>query len=320
MDTPLVEYRGQHSDHDDLMDLPIQRFTSLEELEFDTDAPKRYIITDKRYSLPLDMVYYPRPDSDRLLVGLHGAEGRSTANLPKFQFVRSFTRRSESLLFIADSTLLQGEKINIGWYAGNQNTPLARLAADAVIHAGKATNVKETILIGHSAGGFGAVYIGSMVPNSRAISVNGQTVVERYQPWTVRNLREFAFPECETIEEMMSKYQERLDLRVALNNRVATSTFTHFANRSDDASFSESMPHFPLLRDHFGLPEEGGITEHGDALVACDWHLEGISGHAMPGTAIPFLTLVLDEGESSVPIHHTVDPRWHRASRPDSVS
>lgn len=312
MKTELVEYRGQHADHDDLMDLPILRFPNLESLEFDLSEPKRYIINDERYSLPLDLVYYPRPESKRLLVGLHGAEGRNTANLPKFQFVRSFTTRKESLLFIADSTLLQGEKINIGWYAGNKDTPLARLAAEAVNKAGAATNVDETLLIGHSAGGFGAILIGSMVPNSRAISVNGQTVVDRYQPWTVKNLREFAFPECETIEEMMDTYRDRLDLRTALQHRLDSSSFTHFGNRSDDASFSEAMPHFPLIRDHFGLPDEGGITPHGDAIVACDWHLEGISGHAMPGTAMPFINLVLDDGEPSVPIHHSVDPRWIR--------
>lgn len=320
MNTPLVEYRGQHSDHDELMDLPIQRFASFEELVFETSTPKRYIINDARYSLPLDMAYFPRLDSDRLLVGLHGAETRTSANLPKYQFVRSFLPRSESLLFIADSTLLQGDTINIGWYAGNADTPLARLAADAVIAAGTTTNVRETVLLGHSAGGFGAVAIGAMVPNSRAISVNGQTVVDHYHPWTARNLREFAFPDCGSVEEMMDKYRDRLDLRVVLENRLSSSTFTHFANRSDDASFSESMPNFPVIRDYFGLPEEGGVTAQGDSLVPCAWHLEGISGHAMPGTAIPFLDLVLDEGEPTVPIAHTVDPRWHRTAGTDSWS
>jgi hypothetical protein len=72
------------------------------------------------------------------------------------------------------------------------------------------------------------------------------------------------------------------------------------------------MPHFPIMREFFGLPEEGGITPHGDSIVACDWHLEGISGHAMPGTAMPFINLVLGDGEPSVPIHHSVDPRWIR--------
>ena len=102
---------------------------------FDVSGPARYIVEDPRHSLPLDVLFIPRPGSKskRLLVGLHGAEGRATANLPKFQFVKSFTKRDESLLFIADSTLLQGEKINIGWYAGNSDTPLQILAAQLSI-------------------------------------------------------------------------------------------------------------------------------------------------------------------------------------------
>lgn len=309
--TPLVEYRAQFETYDELMGVPIKRFSSMEDLQFDPHVEARYIVNDPRYSLPVDVLLVPRRDSKRLLVGLHGAEGRANADLPKFQFVRSFKTRSESLMFIADSTLLQGNEINIGWYAGNRDTPLAALAAEAVRKAGEALKIDETLLLGHSAGGFGAVVIGTMVPNSRAISVNGQTVVDRYEPWTVRNLRTFAFPDCETEEEMMARYGDRLDLRVALENRLDSSSFAHYANLSDEVSFGR-LPHFPLLAEHFGITGAGGITSNGDALVVCDWHMEGVSGHAMPGTALPFLTLVLGEGNGTVPLNNEVSPLWVR--------
>ncbi|MDO5500775.1 MAG: hypothetical protein Q4F67_13960 [Propionibacteriaceae bacterium] len=293
-----------------MMGVPIRRFDSLDELAFDTAEPARYVITDSEYSLPLDALFYPRPDSNRLLVGLHGAEPRGNSTLPKFQFVRSFLSRTESLLFVSDSTLLQGPDINIGWYAGNRDTPLVDLMALAAKKAGATVNAEETILVGHSAGGFAAVLMGSRIPNSRAISVNGQTVVERYFPWAVSNLQTFAFPECENPAEMVLRYGNRLDLRIGLEHRLETASFTHFGNRSDPSSFGE-RPHFTLLAEHFGLTELGGITAHGDALVACDWGTQG-SGHAMPGSAIPFLNLVLDEGQPSEAITHDVDPRWHR--------
>lgn len=297
------------------MGVPIRRFDSMESLVFDVSGPARYIVEDPRHSLPLDVLFIPRPGSKskRLLVGLHGAEGRATANLPKFQFVKSFTKRDESLLFIADSTLLQGEKINIGWYAGNSDTPLQILAAQAVNRAGEALGVTETVLIGHSAGGFGAIMIGKRVPNSRAISVNGQSVVDRYLPWTVKNLLTYAFPDCSDITDMMSRFKDRLDLRVGLLDRLQSSTFTYFGNKADEASFGK-MPHFPLLAEYFGLGDGGGITKHGDALVACEnWALPGRGGgHAMPGTAIPFIALTLGEGEPTVPIPHSVSPLWTR--------
>lgn len=307
--TLLTEYRGQYSDFDDLMNVPIRRFSSMEDLDFDLSSPARYIILDPRHTLPVDLLFIPR-DSKRLLVGFHGAENRAACDFPKFQFAQSFQRRSDSLLFVFDSTLLQGDKINIGWLAGNKDTPLAELVSDAVRRAGEALNVEQTVLAGHSAGGYSAILVGSKVPNSRAISVNGQSVVERYSQWTVNNLLRFAFPECGTQEEMSEQYKARLDLRVALRDRLPSSSFTYFGNRLDPATFSK-FPHFPLLAEAFGLDESGGHTDHGDAFVVSEWGSAGDPGHALPGTIMPFIQLALGE-TPSMNLPCSVDPCWRQ--------
>lgn len=306
--TPLVPYRGQDSDYDELMNVPIRRFSRFEDLEFSTTEPARYLIVDPRYSLPIDMLFYPR-SADRLIVGFHGPENRATSNFPKFQFVRSFLSRKESLLFISDSTLLQGEKINIGWSAGNERTPLADLFSSAVRSAGDALSIQETLLVGHSAGGFSAIKVGSQVPNSRAVSVNGQSVVGRYHPWTVDNLHKYAFPECTTQAEMLERYPDRLDLRTVLESRVDSSSFTYFGNPNDTASFGP-LPHFPLLAEAFSLDSNGGVTDRGDAFVPAMWGEDG-GRHALPGTILPFIELVLGE-KPSREILHAVSPIWDR--------
>lgn len=306
----IVPYRGQDSDYDHLMNVPIRRFHSVDDLTFDMMEPTRYLLEDPRFSLPLDLLFIPRKGSRRLLVAFHGAESRAAADLPKFQFVRSFTTRKDSMLFVSDSTLLQGNKITLGWLAGNKDTPLAQLVADSVNRARQQADITETVLAGHSAGGFAAILVGCQVPNSRAVSVNGQTVVDRFWPWTVKNLNKFAFPECESPVVMMTQYADRLDLREALQNRLETSSFTYFGNRRDPATF-DNMPHFELLAEDLGLDAEGGRTSRGDAFVVADWGKEGSSPHALPGSMIPFLTLTLEERQSSVPIKYTVDPRWH---------
>lgn len=305
----ILEYRGQDSDFDDLMNVPIRRFSSMDDLLFDLSSPARYIVADPQYTLPVDVLFYPR-DKSRLLVGFHGAENRAAANFPKFQFVRSFLSRKESLLFVSDSTLLQGEKINIGWLAGNKSTPLASLISAVVRRAGEALGVSETVLAGHSAGGYSAILVGSQVPNSRAISVSGQSVVERYEPWTVRNLHLEAFPECSSQAEMVDTYPTRLDLRVALRHRLPSSSFSYFGNVRDKSTFS-SLPHFPLLAESFGLTPAGGLTAHGDAFIATDWGTSDDTGHALPGSILPFIQLVLDE-EPTLSIPCTTDPRWRR--------
>lgn len=305
----LIEYRGEDSDFDNLMNVPIRRFGSMAGLVLDVREPARYIVTDPRFTLPVDFLFFPRGGTT-LLVGFHGAENRAAADLPKFQFVRSFLTREESLLFISDSTLLQGTKINIGWLAGNKETPLAELMSEVVRRAGEALGVRETILAGHSAGGYSAIIVGARVPNSRAISVSGQSVVARYEPWTVKNLHLEAFPECSTQTEMVERYAARLDLRVALKERLASSSFSYFGNVRDQSTFG-TLPHFPLLAESFGLTAAGGLTNHGDAFIATDWGSPDDTGHALPGSMLPFIQMVLGE-RPSLSIPCPVNPRWDR--------
>lgn len=297
--------------YDDRYSAPIRRFSTIDEVtwsKFESGSTIRIIIQPDTDTLPVDLLYLPK-DSDTLLVGIHGAASRKNLDVPKFQFIRSFTTRGHSMLFVSDSTLLQSDVINIGWLAGNKDVALHSLVAQAVRDAGDSLEVKQTILAGHSAGGFASILVGSQVPNSRAVSVNGQSVVSRYVPFTRKNLHAAAFPECKTQDEMFERFAGRLDLRVAIESRVESSSFTFFGNTKDNASFGK-MPHFQLFAEHFGLTEEGGRTAHGDAFVACTWPLE-TGGHALPGTILPFIDLTLGR-EPSVEITTEIDPTWRR--------
>lgn len=306
-ESPLVEYRGQHSEFDDLMKVRIHRFSDLSALTFDLSSPGRYIVVDPSYSLPLDFLLIPG-NGERLLVGFHGAEDRANTSLPKFQFVSSLQSRGESVLVLSDPTLLHSERMTIGWFSGNSRTPLADLLAVIVRAANSALGTTETVLVGHSAGGFAAILVGMQVENSRAISVNGQTVALHYYPWIVEHLQEDAYPECLSPEGMVERYPNRFDLRAAAMTRVPTSSFTYFAHRDDPISF-EKFPHFQLLADHFEIPLNGGRTANGDAFVPCAWELLNPSPHALPGTIMPFVHLVLGE-KPSRDIQFDIDPAW----------
>ncbi|ASN39642.1 hypothetical protein CGQ24_11855 [Arthrobacter sp. 7749] len=306
---PLVEYRGQDSDFDDLMKVPILRFSSIEEVVFDLSSPARYIVLDPRYTLPVDFMLMPRQNK-RLMVGFHGAEMRKIADLPKFQFGNSVGRRDESFLALTDSTLLQGEKLSIGWFVGNKETPLASLLSEVVNHAAAALGVEETVLVGHSAGGFAAIRVGMHVPNSRAVVVNAQTVAHLYHQWVVDEILETVFPECSSMQDMVAAYPDRFDLRVAAESRIESSSFTFYAHRDDRLTF-QLFPHFPLLAEHFGLTDSGGRTDHGDAFVPCFWESKDPSPHALPGTVMPFLQRVLGE-DPMQEFEFSVDPLWNR--------
>ena len=300
-DDPAVTVDERHN-------VPILRFESVESISWDTGSSARYIV-EGQYSLPIDVLLMPR-SSDRLIVAFHGAES-SPVDLPKFQFTRSMEMaRSESVLFLSDSSLLLGDNLGLAWMAGTPDFHLAPTLAEVVRNVALALGVKETVLIGHSAGGFAAVAVGSQVPNSRAISVNGQTLTWEYEPWVVEAVQKIIFPGLGGVDAMIATYPERFDLRQIVANRVPSSSFTHFAHRADQASFGR-MPQFPRFAESFGMGEDGGRTPAGDALVPCWWDVGGGSGHAIPGTILPFLNLVLGE-KPSRDIVHEVDPRWYR--------
>lgn len=261
--------------------------------------------------LPLDVLFIPR-QSRRLLVGIHGAESRESSDLPKFQFVRSFKMsRTESLLFISDSTMLVHEKLSIAWMVGRPHFDVAEKYASLIRSLNYASKIEETVLVGHSAGGTMAVRIGTMIPQSHAVAVNAQLAADFYFDWAVTNLRTRAFGDYESNREMLDDLRHRLDLRIALRNRVACSRFTWFTHRKDSSSFG-SNPSFPELVRFYGLPETGGVTVDGDRIILCDWYTEQENKHGLPGSVLPFVRESLGEDprfalniideESEVPI------------------
>lgn len=286
-------YRGCSADYDDLMKMPIRRFDSIHKLEIDPEISSRYIIQEHHYDLPVDFVYVPGR-GNRLLVGFHGAEMRKIADLPKFQFVGSLRSRAESFVSFSDSTLLKNEKLSIGWYSGDSEFDLSHNIARVIRMIEKAQDFTKTVLMGHSAGGLAAVVIGMQVPNSHAISVNGQTVAGIHRPWVIKNLYNFAFSDLSSEDDMLERYPERFDIRKTSAVRSPGSTFTLFSHKDDPISFHE-YPHFPLLSEFFDLGSEGGVSDFGDALVPCRWETKNPSAHALPGTVLPFLQAVLGE-------------------------
>lgn len=291
----ICTYRGSDPSEvrDSLYDVPIKRFFSLAEVSIDPNEAARYIVHESYDPLPLDFLVYPRK-SRRLLVGLHGAEFRQEANLPKFEFVRSFLGREESLLFLSDSTLLHDDTINLGWMVGTADNHLIPRYTRIVAKVQEALRVERCVLVGHSAGGFTAIAIGSQLPGSYALSVNGQTVIEKYEPWTLRQLRKSVFPEVTTDQEMITAYPDRLDLRRILDDRAEGTSFAYFAH-ADDPNTMSRLPMFPELAEHLGVdPQAGGLTEAGDVMAVCRWQTApNVSASALPGTVLPFIDAIL---------------------------
>lgn len=294
-----AEKRRAVSRFDERYDAELIEFGFAEEIPWDQLSSQighrfRISVRPPGGSLPLEMLYIPRASPD-LLIGLHGAEQRSTMEFPKFQFVNSFvSQRTESLLFLADSTLTLHEELSIGWMAGNAKTDLVKEYSEVVNTLNAMAGHVNTVLAGHSAGATVAIRMGAHIPNSTAVAVNPQLSVELHRPWLIPKLREAAFSEYATDYGMLSAFRERLDLTRTLTHRESSSRFYWFSHAEDTLSF-QTYPHFPAVCDFLRIGEDGGTTQNGDRIVKCRWETTNPNKHALPGSIIPFIEYTLGE-------------------------
>lgn len=306
------EFRGSEKSVkvDERTEAPIYRYEKISEVPWTTFVQQpnqavRIIVQSDENVLPLDVLYIPR-EHTRLLVGLHGAEFRNT-DLPKFQFVRSFVKtRKESLLFISDSTHLHKlGHIGICWYAGDPRTNISVLYAELINSLNEAIQTQETVLVGHSAGGTGAIKIGALIPNSRAISVNPQFAATLYHKWAVEGIKNYVYGNEKSVDDMLKNYPDRFSVRNSLMARHSSSKVYWFTHVDDGSSFGQ-YANFDAAIEHFEIDnKKGGWSKDGDLIISCNWAAPP-NAHALPGTIIPFIQIVLGE-ETGFELNSCVD-------------
>lgn len=288
---------------DEFYKAPIFRYREISEVpwaDFQSNYGKRVrIIIQAHYSqLPLDMLYIPR-DRRELLVGFHGAELQKEGKFPKFQFLRSFIPdRTESLLFVSDSTLLMPGMGNIGWMVGNSSIDIG-IAYQKAIHAMVASlGVGKVVLVGHSAGGTAAIRVGAGIPNSTAVAVNPQLSAALHRSWVVTKIRKALFPECKSNDSMIESYRDRFDLWPTISSE-REGKFAWFAHADDSVSMTD-YPHFPTITSLMDLPWNGGMSDRGDRLFLGRWETSNPNKHALPGAVLPFMKVALGEEDERV--------------------
>lgn len=125
-----------------------------------------------------------RKPGDRLFVILGGAvPDRSVAMLPRFSRFSWAADFPGSVLCVADPSLLQGERIRLGWYFGNIEADATSGLCDVVeaIAAAIGLTRDRIVAYGLSGGGFAAMQLAARIgQGATAIAINPQTDVLRY--------------------------------------------------------------------------------------------------------------------------------------------
>lgn len=149
----------------------------VSEFGIDLDSPG---VSQGRCRLPdkgiLNYLYLNQ-GSETLFVVFHGAIDRNKYRLPRFEWFNTMRRAGVNSLFVADPALLSHPELRLGWYLGTLEFDFLQYLAGKVSEIVRATQAKRVVFFGFSGGGFAALRISAMLPDSVALVIDPDTTV-----------------------------------------------------------------------------------------------------------------------------------------------
>lgn len=121
-----------------------------------------------------------RQESDTLIVTFHGLLDREKFQIPRFERARSTEPFGTSCLYWADPSLWLDPKLKLAWFTGVAATDVLQLLADRSMTVAEKLGASRVIFTGSSGGGFAALQVSALVPNSVALVFNPQAEIYRY--------------------------------------------------------------------------------------------------------------------------------------------
>lgn len=161
--------------------VPVNLIDSLttDDLTIPIDSAARFSLKIPNSTNRLDFLFVRR-ESETLQVSFHGALDRHRYSLPRFERFATLLKFNDSLLFFSDPTLRLDESLQLAWYTGWEGYDAQSHIAECVIKSSFSLGAKKTILSGSSGGGFAALQVGALVPNSTVVAFNAQTSIYSY--------------------------------------------------------------------------------------------------------------------------------------------
>lgn len=118
--------------------------------------------------------------SETLVVSFHGALNRTSFEIPRFERLKSLLKYDCNSLFISDPALHLDENLQLSWYTSWEGAEVQDDVARLIEGIAGLTGTRDTILTGSSGGGFAALQISALMPNTLALPFNPQTHIHGY--------------------------------------------------------------------------------------------------------------------------------------------
>lgn len=119
-------------------------------------------------------------ETRKLVVIFSAAATRAPGRMPPFFHGLKISEvLNANVLLIEDIAHQFGEDVNIGWHVGTRDINTQQIVPKIIEHVATQLDATDIVLSGGSAGGFAALYYGSVIP-STVMVVNPQTDILRY--------------------------------------------------------------------------------------------------------------------------------------------
>lgn len=228
----------------------------------------------------IDIYYRPREGAKSLIVFFNAAQSAALGEkliFPVFSGLNLAKFINSSLAAISDPSLHLDDDLRLAWYLGTTELDLAPACADIVKRLAAASGAENIILFGGSGGGFAALNIGQMIPNSLSIASNPQTDIGRFYKASVDKFAEtcFSSADFERIDPAL-KESRRMYLP-EVYSRGFDNYLVYLQNLSDPHLQIHAVPFFEAIDDKefrsTMVSDRPGIYSVSNRAILCigDW-------------------------------------------------
>lgn len=132
-----------------------------------------------RAELPIDILVLNRGSND-LVGSFHGALNRQLYEIPRFERLNSLLKFGSSLVVVSDPSLHMSDALQLSWFTGWSDYDAHAAIAQAITSIQERLGTQRLVLSGSSGGGFAALQISALIPESIAVAFNPQTDIHSY--------------------------------------------------------------------------------------------------------------------------------------------
>lgn len=198
------------------------------------------------YRFHLDVMSVLNP-SDELIVTLHGAAQPTKRSAQRFERVKSLQLDHPAVIAFSDPGMLLDDEILLSWYLGVDGWDPLRDMAAVIENARQRIGANRVLIIGGSGGGFAALRLATVVPNSFAWVQSPQTEIKPYIPSVVRKYFEVCWP-GQASQDIMNMNPERFSLSALYRNDNTRANFFYLQNLNDPSHLAS---HYRGFHDVF---------------------------------------------------------------------